>query len=139
MCSSGDDPTQHEPVPGAYTLAAPRIAHPDWRLVERREDGAAYVNRRHPMTLICSIARESDGRLWEHISLAHRDRTPRWEELVAVKEWLVGTTTYAYQVVPPRAVYVNLHPNVLHLFRCLEDDGRQLPEFSAVVDDRRTL
>jgi hypothetical protein len=121
----------------AFAALMPRLVHPEWRLVQRGEDGAAYQHRSRPMTMIWSVGREDDGRLWQHMSVSHRDRTPTWEELVAVKEWLMGTDTYAYQVAPPRGVCVNLHPNVLHLFRCL--DGPVLPEFSAVVDGERTL
>lgn len=115
----------------------PRLAHPDWRLVNRGEDGEAYLHRRRPLTLIWSVAIQEDGRTWQHLSVAHRDRPPTWMELVEAKEWLMGTDTYAYQVAPPRRLYVNQNPNVLHLFRLVDGGGGQvLPEFS---DDGRSL
>jgi hypothetical protein len=117
----------------------PLLAHPDWRIVQRSEDGAAYQHRHRPLTLIWSVAVEADGLLWQHMSMSHRDRTPTWAELIEAKEWLMGSETYAYQVAPPRAVYVNEHPYVLHLFRCLDGDGRRLPEFSGVVAGKRSL
>jgi hypothetical protein len=125
---------------GDVLALRPHFAHPDWRLAERGFDGEAYQHRRSPLTLIWSVAIEADGRRWQHMSMAHRDRTPRWEELIAAKEWLMGGDCYAYQVAPPRAVYVNTNPNVLHLFRCLDAEaGAVLPEFSGVVNGKRTL
>ena len=118
----------------------PKLAHPDWRLVQRGEDGEAYQHRSRPFTLIWSVAVQEDGQIWQHMSMAHRDRPPTWVELVESKEWLMGTDTYAYQVAPPRRFYVNQNPNVLHLFRCVssrpDDSGKILPEFS---DDGKTL
>jgi hypothetical protein len=130
-----------EPVSaGGY---GPRLAHPDWQLVERGVDGEAYRHRRRPFTLIWSVAVQEDGEIWQHMSMAHRDRVPTWMELVEAKEWLMGTDTYAYQVAPPRRLYVNQNPNVLHLFRmvtgggaALDNAGKVLPEFS---DNGRTL
>jgi hypothetical protein len=124
------------------TLSGPTIAHPEWELVARSEDGAAYRHRRRPFTLIYSVAIESDGHVWIHLSMAHRDRTPTWVELMEAKDWLVGTDRYAYQVAPPRSVYVNINPNVLHLFACLDmdtPDGRILPEFSQIHAGHRTI
>lgn len=126
-------------TPAEVRHAGPLVDHPEWRMIEQSQEGAAYRHRLWPMTLIWSVAREEDGRLWQHMSMAHRDRTPTWAELIGAKEWLMGTTTYAYQVAPPRAVYVNEHPNVLHLFRCLDGDGCRLPEFSFIEDGERHL
>lgn len=132
--------TRRPPSAADVQAAEPRLAHPDWSIVQRGQDGAAYQHRRRSLTLIWSVAWESDGRLWQHMSMSHRDRMPRWDELVEAKEWLMGTETYAYQVAPPRSVYVNDHPHVLHLFRCIDASyGQVLPEFSGLVDGRRTL
>lgn len=132
---------EHRLMPDAALVAAirPSLVHPDWKFIRPANDGEAYVHRRRPMTLIWSVAAESDGNFWQHLSVAHKDRPPTWEEMVAAKEWVMGTDSYAYQVCPPRRLYVNIHPNVLHLFRRVgdgrpfhpADDGRVLPEFSA--------
>lgn len=111
---------------------------PGWQLRSRGEDGEGWLNRRTDQTAIWSIARETDGRLWLHLSTAFPDRLPSWAELVAVKEWLAGADRPAYQVIPPRATYVNLNEHVLHLWTPLDGDP-PLPEFSAVVDGTRTL
>ena len=44
------------------------------------------------------------------------------------KELFVGRDEFAYQVIPPRDQHVNIHPNVLHLWSCL--DGSPLPDFT---------
>src|SRR5262245_35963390 len=94
----------------AFELARPKLGHAHWRFVSRGQDGEAFAHNSRPMTLIWSVALESDGRWWQHLSIAHRDRVPRWEELVEAKEWVCGTSTYAFQVLPPRSRYVNLNP-----------------------------
>ena len=106
---------------------------PGWRLVQRGADGAAYVLAagRH-MSVIESVAREADGRVWHHVSIGRKDRDPTWQELIAAKVAFVGDR-FAYLVAPPRRYYVSIHPHVLHWFSCLDaqPDGAVLPEFSA--------
>jgi hypothetical protein len=110
------------------TRFSPRIILPGWSLVDRSQDGESWV-RTSGQSLIWSVAREEDGRLWLHISTAYPDRLPKWGELVAAKEWIAGTDRYAYQVIPPRSRYVNQHPFVLHVFVPLEGDP-PLPDFT---------
>jgi hypothetical protein len=107
----------------------PRLVLPGWRLADESLDGQAWVHDRPALSLIWSVAREQDGRLWLHLSVASPDRLPTWTELVAAKEWIAGTHRYAYQVVPPRSRYVNQHPNCLHLFVPVEGDP-PLPDFT---------
>ena len=112
-------------------LPSARAVPAGWKLVQEGADGRAYrsIAGGHA-TVIESVGREADGQVWHHVSLGRKDRRPTWDELAAVKEAFVGNR-YAYIVFPPRARYVNLHPNVLHVFSCLEGpEGRRLPEFS---------
>lgn len=103
------------------------IDPPDWRVVDRSEDGAAY--RKGDLAVIVSVATEADGRDWKHVSVSRRDAaTPSWDELRRVKEAFVGDA-YAVSVLPPRRFYVNIHPGVLHLFSPFGWDW-PLPEFS---------
>jgi hypothetical protein len=94
--------------------------------VDRRLDGVMYAHR-SGMTVICSAARERDGRRWLHVSMARPDRLPSWPDVHAVKELFLGAKRRALQVLPPEDEYVNVHPNCLHLWSCLDDDG--LPDF----------
>jgi hypothetical protein len=103
----------------------------DWRQIaggHPGDDGAAYRNILTQATVIISAARERDGRNWIHFSIAHPVRMPTWNELVAAKELFLGQEVLAIQVIPPRSRYINLHPNCLHLWRCL--DGDPVPDFA---------
>lgn len=113
----------------AVARCVPGLLPGHWQEVEVRLDGRAYRNDRQGLRVIWSVAREQDGRLWQHVSVSHRARLPTWDELVRVKEWLIGRDVDAYQVLPARERWVNLHPHVLHLWRCL--DGDPLPDFTA--------
>lgn len=87
----------------------------------------AYEHINMPLHVICSAAVERDGRRWMHVSCSRRNRLPSWEELRLVKDTFIGPDRRALQILPPQSEYVNLHPNVLHLWSCLDSDG--LPDF----------
>lgn len=107
-----------------------------WIISGELADGVRYDCRSRKLRVIVSVNREADGRPWVHFSLSHHERIPTWGEFRDAKDLFLGDV-YAYQVLPPKACYVNITPRVLHLFHCL--DGPQLPEFSGIVDGRRTL
>jgi hypothetical protein len=114
--------------PATAALAMPLTIPPGWRVAQRAADGMLYVNPGGRMSVILSVSSEADGRMWLHASMAHRDRLPTWGELTAMKAWAIGDR-YAYQVLPPKALYVNINPNVLHLWCPLEGDP-PLPDFT---------
>lgn len=101
-----------------------------WYIDMRKNDGARYICPSRKLMVIASATIQDDGKPWIHVSLSHNERIPTWGELRTVKELFLGDV-HAYQVLPPKALYVNLKPNVLHLFSCM--DGPQLPEFSGDV------
>lgn len=77
---------------------------------------------------------------WHHVSLSRggaRGAPPAHEELCFVRDQFVTPERECYQVFPPSARYVNLHPGVLHLWHCLEPKhgahGRVLPQFDGLV------
>jgi hypothetical protein len=107
----------------------PVVLPPHWTILETEEDGAKYMSRRLHLTAILSCAKENDGRAWLHLSVSHRDRIPTWTELRDTKELFLGDRE-AYSVLPPKARYVNIHPNVLHLFALLDKDAVALPDFT---------
>lgn len=110
-------------VPGWAPPAAPK----QWLIVECDPLCAGYrePNRRLLVFLSCAI--ENDGRAWLHLSVSHAARIPTWGELGIVKDAFLGDRE-AYQVMPPRSRYVNLHPHVLNVFALLE--GEALPDFT---------
>jgi hypothetical protein len=113
-------------VPG---WEAPRVLPTSWREVERGPDGAKYMNANARLICILSCSVELDGRAWLHLSCSHAQRIPTWGELRVCKEQFLGDRE-AYSVVPPRARYVNIHNNVLHLFALLDEQATALPDFT---------
>src|SRR6266498_2193560 len=100
----------------------PVLMPPGWVIVEQNLDGYKARNTGLGLAVIASDAVEADGRHWRHFSISHRTRLPSWDELVRCKEWFLGTDSRALQIVPPRREWVNINPNVLHLWVCLDGD-----------------
>lgn len=104
-----------------------------WALLDETDDGAAWTGpvRGVAYRVIWSLAVEDDGQVWLHVSATPTAarRTPTWEELSHVKALFVGPYRFAYQVHPPAAEHVNIHPRVLHLWSPW--DGPVLPDFTA--------
>lgn len=71
--------------------------------------------------------RERDEKLWLHLSISHAKRLPTWHDLREAKDIFIGKDRVALQILPREAEYVNRHPNVLHLWCCL--DGDVTPDF----------
>ncbi len=107
--------------------ALPRILLHGW-IEEEGIDGSRYLHRKSQTSVIISGCVELDGKRWIHFSVARKDHLPHWEELVDIKEMFLGRETKAIQVIPPRSQYVNIHPNCLHLWYCV--DGDPLPDFT---------
>ena len=101
-------------------------------------DGRRWQHLLYPFTVISSVSREMDGKLWLHVSFAHPKRIPNYEEITSVKARFIGKDKYAMMIFPPEEMHVNLHGYCLHLWHCL--DGHPLPEFSGYdLKGRRTL
>ena len=114
------------PVPTGW--APPAILPPDWTRLSTAEDGASYRHRRG-MVVILSIGLELDETWWLHLSASHPKRIPGWGDMRNAKDIFLGVNAWAYSVLPPRVDYVNIHPNVLHLWSPF--DGRpRLPNFT---------
>lgn len=57
------------------------------------------------------------GEPWEHVSVSARLGVPRWEEMCWIKDLFWGPDEWVIQYHPAAADYVNVHPNVLHLWK----------------------
>lgn len=107
---------------------APRVLPPNWREVDRSPDGTtAYQSFHIRAILSCSI--ELDGRAWLHLSISTRERIPNWNEIGQAKRAFLGDRE-AYQVIPPKARYVNINEKVLHVFALLDETATALPDFT---------
>jgi hypothetical protein len=109
---------------------APRILLPEWRELDRGDDGARYLNAQRRLMAILSCSMERDGRAWLHLSVSRtaKDRLPSHGEMRICKEAFLGDRE-AYAVWPPKARYVNL-VEVLHLFALLDETAAALPDFT---------
>jgi hypothetical protein len=66
---------------------------------------------------------------WLHVSISRQDRIPNYDEMVEVKKVFIGDDRQAIQVFPLKSKHVNIHPNCLHLWCCLSEQGDGLPDF----------
>ena len=105
---------------------APRVLPISWKLIDKMslpEAGETYVYQgKAGIRVFMSLEHEDDGdRRWLHVSCSRRDRLPSWEDLRAVKDLFIGRGKEALQILPPEEEYVNLHPNTLHLWHCIDE------------------
>lgn len=68
------------------------------------------------LIILSSLDGTHHGKL-KHLSMSRADRYPAWDEIVAVKEQLMGMEMDAMMVIPKRADYVNVHPNTFHVWQ----------------------
>ena len=54
---------------------------------------------------------------WEHVSVSLQHRTPNWQEMCFVKDLFWSDEECVVQFHPPKSVYVDCHPNCLHLWK----------------------
>jgi hypothetical protein len=54
---------------------------------------------------------------WDHVSVSLPHRTPRWEEMEWVKRSLFEPDEVAVQYHVAESDHINVHPNVLHIWR----------------------
>lgn len=106
---------------------------PGWEVISRWGEG--YALRSEGLRVIVDCERKSDGKYWLHVSVSRKDWSPSHEDMAKVKRSFIGDRRYAYSVWPPAKLYVNIHPNCLHLWALMEsEDGRVLPEFSDEIE-----
>lgn len=51
-----------------------------------------------------------------HLSVSCSDRYPTWEEMKDARYSLLPDDVYMAQILPPKAEYVDLHPNCFHWY-----------------------
>lgn len=90
------------------------LKFPAENCVERGLDGAAYVFKicGQRLNVIASC-----GGGWDHVSVSHNKRVPKWHEMCKIKDMFFDDEDTVIQYFPPKSVYVNDHPRCLHLWR----------------------
>lgn len=122
-------PDRQRDIGRALDDLLPRVLQGNVTRVEVYTNAAAFRVRLDGVKLLAIVEVEAvDGELWGHMSVSASTpkRIPTWPELRWCKEYFLGDRK-AIQVLPPRAEYVNLNPNVLHLYAPLDRDP--LPDF----------
>lgn len=79
----------------------------------------------------CLVSRDA-GR-W-HLSVSHAHRLPTWEELDAARRKFLSDDLWMVQVSPPSKHYVNLHPNVLHLWELRDEELKEICSEPAIKE-----
>ena len=65
----------------------------------------------------CDVLVTNDPGIGLHLSISHRNRYPTWDEIKQAREkFLPDALTFAI-LFPPKAEYVNMHPNCFHLYQ----------------------
>lgn len=68
----------------------------------------------------------SDGYGWEHVSVRAsqlgKSRIPYWDEMCIIKDTFWDAEDAVMQLHPPSSQYVNMHKDVLHLWRPVGTD-----------------
>jgi hypothetical protein len=104
-----------------------RLAEAGWKPRTATADGlGVWDNRRARLRLNHSLARETDGLLWGHVSLSSAGGDlPGWYPLRNAS-WLVYPGLAGLVVVAPETRHVNIS-ECAHVWTCLE--GSPLPDF----------
>ena len=65
--------------------------------------------------LLTVVASWGEG--WDHVSVSKPKRAPTWDEMCFVKDVFFNPNECVIQYHPANSLYVNIHPNCLHLWR----------------------
>jgi hypothetical protein len=68
----------------------------------------------------CSIFVAVEGGRW-HLSIAHPNRYPTWDEIREARYALVPDSVVMAMLLPPKGQYVNVHPNCFHLWEVRDE------------------
>ena len=68
-----------------------------------------------PVAKLAVIASSDMG--WDHVSVSHKTRTPKWDEMEKIKRMFFKDDETAMQLHVPSEQHINLHPHCLHLWR----------------------
>lgn len=110
----------------AASEVAPRVLPVEWRREANHGPLMVYRSRLGLLVLL-SVQVEVDGKRWIHASMSRRNRLPDYNDMVRVKDTFIGVDRTAVQIFPSRDRHINIHPNCLHLWSCL--DAEVMPDF----------
>lgn len=68
-----------------------------------------------PRSNLAVIVSDQEG--WDHVSVSLKSRTPTWQEMSFIKDMFFKDEECVLQYHPAKSDYINIHNNVLHLWR----------------------
>lgn len=86
------------------------------------ESGCSVIVAREPARDPKGLALPESALLLWHMSIAHPDRYPTWDEIADVRYRLVPDDVTMAMLLPPTSQYVNAHEHCFHLWEI--DDPR---------------
>jgi len=92
----------------------------------RNVDGGAFAVRFKNVRLAV-IASTGEG--WDHVSVSHQHRIPKYEEMCRIKEMFFCDDEIAIEYHMPPLMHINVHPNCLHLWRPQDHELPVPPEW----------
>lgn len=95
-------------------------------LARLRAAGKVEANAKAFMMGDVSIIIGADARTGLHISIAHPNRYPTWDEVVHIRYTLLPDNVYMAMMLPPQAEYVNVHENCFHLYQVFPQRQQQV-------------
>lgn len=84
------------------------------------ESGCSVIVGREPAKDSKGLVLPQSALLLWHISIAHPDRYPTWDEIADVRYKLIPDDVTMAMLLPPPGEYVNLHEHCFHLWE-IED------------------
>lgn len=79
------------------------------------ENMANYGMVAGPFSIIFSVEQHDDSIQW-HLSVAHKERYPNWDELMIFRSFIFEDDMEVIMVMPPMDEYVNLHDRCFHMW-----------------------
>lgn len=76
-------------------------------------NGAFHIKYKKHVLFVIS----GNGEGWDHVSVSLPDRLPSWNEMNFIKDLFFEEHETVVQFHPKKSQYVNVNPNVLHLWR----------------------
>lgn len=69
----------------------------------------------------------SNAEGWDHVSISTKYGTPSWADMCKAKDIFFEDEENVIQYHPPKSEYINIHPNVLHMWRSQNFDVPRPP------------
>lgn len=95
------------------------VNHPALGMPSEEKNGGCYVvelkNSKGKKINLFIMAAFGEG--WDHVSVSLKHRCPNWHEMEYIKRMFFKEDEVAFQLHVPAKDHINIHENVLHMWR----------------------